>query len=58
MLDTDPEFDGHVALLSEAGRLRPEFGVRVLEATSDAEIDLLVEEARTIVDDAASQAWI
>ena len=58
MKDTDPEFDGHVALLSEAGRLQPEFGHRVLEATTDFDIDKLVEEARAIVSEASDQAWI
>lgn len=49
MEDTHPDFDLHVQLLSEAGRLRPGFSDRVWAANTDAEIDALVEEAKAIV---------
>lgn len=58
MLDTDPEFDRQVRLLSEAGRIRPEFASRVWAAKTDADIDELVVEATGIVDDESEQAWI
>lgn len=50
MKDTDDQFAQQVELLAEATRLQPvSFGLRVLQATSDEEIDRLVEEARKLV---------
>lgn len=51
MQDTDPEFDRHVQILSEAGRLDPKFASRIWEATNDKQIDALVAEGRRIIED-------
>lgn len=53
MLDTDPEFDRQVRLLSEAGRIDPVFGATILEAKTDADIDRLIGRAEAIVEEQA-----
>jgi hypothetical protein len=54
----DERFFTEVALLVEAARLEPSFARKVEEASTDERIDELVEQARAIVDKAATQAWI
>lgn len=58
MLDTDPQFDEHVRLLTEAGRLQPGFDQEIWAATNDKEIDALVERARKIVLEDSEQAGL
>jgi hypothetical protein len=58
MEDTDPEFFGQVALLTEAGRISPLFANKVLEAANDEQVDVLVVEAREIVNEQADQSWV
>lgn len=57
MQDTDPRFDEQVRLLSEAGRIDHKFAERVWAATSDDQIDDLVEDARKLIEDAAQEAY-
>jgi hypothetical protein len=52
----DDRFFGDVALLTEASRLRPAFAAEVLEASTDEQVDKLVEEARKIVLDASEHS--
>lgn len=56
MMDTDPSFDEQVLLLSEAARLDPVWGAAIWEATTDAQIDVLVSQARARVEAASDEA--
>jgi hypothetical protein len=55
---TDDKFYEDVALLVEAARIRPRFAALVEAATTDEEVDALVQEARAIVDEDSEQAWV
>lgn len=49
----DDRFFGDVAVLTEASRLNPAFAAKVEEASTDEQVDALVEEARRIVTEAS-----